>query len=193
VSSHRLLRFLKYPPLLEKESLGLGVPMFAFNDQQLRGVRIDDEAWFVAADACRILGLSVKNVATHVARLDADERRVDRLSFSKTPVTIISRPGLFKLIQRSSKPAAREFDRWVRHDVLPQIMDNGGYVAKDADVEAVIAQAPANPARAELDLMRQVMSAMQAMQDHITKLEAQAVEAAPKVAFVDQYVEVSAS
>nr|WP_086492795.1 BRO family protein [Novosphingobium panipatense] len=37
------------------------------------------------------------------------------------------RLGLFKLVQRSNKPEAGEFDRWVRHEVLPQIMDNGGY------------------------------------------------------------------
>jgi prophage antirepressor-like protein len=55
--------------------------------------------------------------------------------FSKfdSVLTFISRPGLFKLIQRSNKPEARELDRWVRHEVLPQIMDNGGYVMPDAD------------------------------------------------------------
>lgn len=36
---------------------------------------------------------------------------------------LISRPGLFKLIQRSSKPEVRAFDRRVRHEVLPQDSD----------------------------------------------------------------------
>ena len=96
---------------------------FDFNGQNLRSTIIDGEPWFVAADACRCLGLGTKNVTNHAQRLDADERRVERLSLSSTPLTLVSRPGLFKLIQRSNKPEAKEFDRWVRHEVLPQVMD----------------------------------------------------------------------
>jgi ectoine hydroxylase-related dioxygenase (phytanoyl-CoA dioxygenase family) len=56
--------------------------MFAFKGHQLRGVKIDSEPWFVAADACRILDL--KSHATsgaftrHLAKLDADERKLLR-------------------------------------------------------------------------------------------------------------------
>ncbi len=46
---------------------------------------------------------------------------------------LVARPGLFALIARSNKPEAKEFDRWVRHEVLPQVMDNGGYVTRAAD------------------------------------------------------------
>lgn len=90
----------------------------------------------------------------HLRRLEDDERISFRRAdagvliknheavgalFGKydSQLTIISRPGLFKLIQRSNKPEAKQFDRWVRHEVLPQIMDNGGYVMKDADIEEV--------------------------------------------------------
>lgn len=58
------------------------------------------------------------------------------------PVNAVSRPGLFKLISRSIKPEAKAFDRWVRHEVLPQIMDTGGYVTADANVEKVLEAAP---------------------------------------------------
>lgn len=78
------------------------------------------------------------NVTVACAKLDADEKKLHRIEGMSTRGTVVvSRPGLFKLIQRSDKPVAREFDRWVRHEVLPQIMDNGGYVQPDADVQAV--------------------------------------------------------
>ena len=41
---------------------------------------------------------------------------------------IISEPGLYKLIMRSRKPEAKEFQRWVTHEVLPQIRKTGGYI-----------------------------------------------------------------
>jgi prophage antirepressor-like protein len=59
-------------------------------------------------------------------------------------VNHVSRPGLLKLIARSSKPQAKAFDRWVRHEVLAQIMDNGGYVTADADMAKAAAVATAN-------------------------------------------------
>lgn len=98
------------------------------NGHQLRSVLIDGEPWFVAADACRCLGL--RNVTMATGTLTDDEKgfkTFDTLGGSQK-MRVISRPGLFKLIQRSSKPEAKEFDRWVRHEVLPQVMDNGGYM-----------------------------------------------------------------
>lgn len=43
--------------------------------------------------------------------------------------TLVSEPGLYKLIGRSLKPEAKAFDRWVRHEVLPAIRKDGMYVA----------------------------------------------------------------
>jgi prophage antirepressor-like protein len=175
--------------------------MFAYKSQQLRGVMLDGQPWFHATDVCRILGLTTQGgTHMHTVRLEADERKllrkgtnnnsfgVSQLLGTASMATVVSRPGLFKLIQRSNKPEAKAFDRWVRHEVLPQVMDNGGYMTRDADAVAVAEAAPANAARTDLDLMKTVMSAMQAMQARIETLEVEATEAAPKVAFVDTYV-----
>jgi hypothetical protein len=40
---------------------------------------------------------------------------------------IVSEPGLYKLLQTSRKPQAKRFDRWVRHEVLPEIRKTGSY------------------------------------------------------------------
>lgn len=180
------------------------IPMFAFNDSQLRCTIIDGQPWFVAVDACRILGLSTyAGVSIHTQRLDADEKMTVRKGgqvktldpatlavFGKNDsvLSLISRPGLFALIGRSSKPEAKQFDRWVRHEVLPQIMDNGGYMAADANVEDVVEAAPANKLRSDLDLLSQMTSVVEAARARIAELELAEAAAAPKVSFVDNYV-----
>ena len=42
-------------------------------------------------------------------------------------MTLISEPGFYKLVGRSRKPAAKKFDRWVRHEVLPAIRKTGSF------------------------------------------------------------------
>ena len=81
----------------------------------------DNTNWFVASEVCRVLGLAHTGSALRI--LDDDEKGVHNLH---TPggyqnMTIISEPGLYKLIARSRKPEARVFDRWVRHEVLPKL------------------------------------------------------------------------
>ena len=46
----------------------------------------------------------------------------------KAPL-IISEPGLYRLVMKSRKPEAKEFQRWVTHEVLPSIRKHGGYMA----------------------------------------------------------------
>lgn len=128
------------------------IPMFDFNGVRLRGTIIDDQPWFVATDVCRCLGLDPNNASTHCKKLDADERQMRETPKSlqgqgaAPRAILISEAGLYKLTQRSTKPAAAAFDRWVRHEVLPSIRRTGGYVMRDAEVEAVLDQQPSNPA-----------------------------------------------
>lgn len=49
--------------------------------------------------------------------------------------TLVSEPGLYKLIGRSSKPEAKAFDRWVRNEVLRAIRKDGMYVAGEEKVK----------------------------------------------------------
>lgn len=97
------------------------------------------EPWFVAKDVCDILGMSNPSMA--VTALDKDEvAQIDPKDYlgsenrSNQAVNIVSEPGLYKLIMRSRKPEAKEFQRWVTHEVLPQIRRTGGYIpASDTD------------------------------------------------------------
>ena len=86
----------------------------------------DGENWFVAIDICRILGFT--NPWNAVSILDEDEKDYVGISDAMNRIRqtlIISEPGLYKLIGRSRKPEAKEFDRWVRHEVLPTLRRDG--------------------------------------------------------------------
>ena len=107
------------------------IQKFDFRGASLR--TLTDEAgepWFVAKDVCDILELN--NVTEALRPLDDDEKSNFRNSEvaqngGRAPL-IISEPGLYKLIMRSRKPEAKEFQRWVTHEVLPQIRKTGGYI-----------------------------------------------------------------
>lgn len=110
------------------------IQKFDFKGSSLR--TLTDEAgepWFVAKDVCDILGMS--NPSMVVTALDKDEvAQIDPKDYlgsenrSNQAVNIVSEPGLYKLIMRSRKPEAKEFQRWVTHEVLPQIRKTGGYI-----------------------------------------------------------------
>ena len=101
--------------------------IFNYREIPVRTLLLDGEPWWVLADVCRVLG--IKNSRDVVNRLDPDEKGVGQID---TPggnqnMTIINESGLYKVILRSDKPEAREFSRWVTHEVLPAIRKTGHY------------------------------------------------------------------
>ena len=104
--------------------------VFSYNNNEVRTVEKDGEIWFVAKDVCDVLGLTNPTVALEA--LDDDERA--KFFLGRSPVhggggeaNIISESGLYSLVLRSNKPEAKNFSRWVRHDVLPAIRKTGNY------------------------------------------------------------------
>lgn len=102
---------------------------FDFNGIQVR-VLTDEHGnpWFLGADVCAILGTATNHIREY---LDADEitniRSTDiAQNGGKAPV-FVSESGLYPLVLRSRKPEAREFKRWVTHEVLPSIRRHGAY------------------------------------------------------------------
>ncbi|BCZ75878.1 phage antirepressor [Acetobacter phage phiAX1] len=104
------------------------ITLFRFENKPMASV-IDSsgDAWFSAPDACRIL--EIANVTNALRVLDEDEKGLHTMKTlgGEQQVNCVSEPGLYKLISRSRKPEAKRFDRWVRHDVLPEIRKTGGY------------------------------------------------------------------
>ena len=103
------------------------VQVFNFEQMNVRTVEINDEVWFVAADVANALGLS--NVSMSIKALDDDERSKFNLG-RQGEVNVINEPGLYNFIGSSRKTEAKQFMRWVRHEVLPSIRKTGAYQAK---------------------------------------------------------------
>lgn len=98
---------------------------------KVRVVMRGGEPWFVAKDVCDCLELG--NVSQALDGLDDDEKQQLETNIINPDVggrgtLIISEPGLYSLVLRSRKPEAKEFKRWVTHDILPAIRQNGGYM-----------------------------------------------------------------
>ena len=101
---------------------------------QIRTTMVDGDPWFVAADVCQALGLT--NPRDAISILDDDERNTVGISDGirgNPNVNIISEAGLYTLIFRSRKKAAKEFKRWVTHEVLPSIRKTGVYAVNQPE------------------------------------------------------------
>lgn len=101
----------------------------------------DNAPWFIAKDICDVLGTETRDISKI---LDDDEfSNVDSIHIAqnggRAPL-IVSESGFYKLVMRSRKPVAKEFQRWVTRDVLPSIRKHGAYMTPDT-----IRQALADP------------------------------------------------
>lgn len=103
------------------------ISLFSFENTAIRTTVKDETPWFCAADICTALG--VKNHRDSLMHLDDDEKGVvstDTLG-GKQDISVVNESGLYALVLRSRKPAARKFVKWVTGEVLPTIRKTGSY------------------------------------------------------------------
>ena len=102
-----------------------------FNNIEFGRIRVlekEGQPWFVGKDICTIL--EIKNNRDAVARLDDDEKDVvsaDTLG-GKQNFQAINEYGLYSLVLGSRKPEAKQFKRWITHEVIPTIRKHGAYM-----------------------------------------------------------------
>ena len=105
-----------------------------FTNQHFGRVRVvtrDGDPWFVAADVCR--ALDVGNISQAVSRLEEDEIHIilNDTNRGKRSMAVVSEPGLYALVLGSRKPEAQSFRRWITHEVLPAIRQEGAYMTPE--------------------------------------------------------------
>lgn len=107
---------------------------------EIRAININNEPYFIAKDICEIL--DIKNTTQAIQRLDEDERTMLNIG-RQGNTNIVNEYGLYNLILASRKKEAKEFKRWVTHEVLPSIRKTGGYIAGEENMteDELIAQA----------------------------------------------------
>lgn len=100
---------------------------FDYSGSQVRVVMIDGEPWFVLADVARVLGYRDSYAAARVLRDSERGTHSVGTPGGDQQVTVISEPGLYRLIMRSRRPEAEPFQDWVVAEVLPTVRKTGGY------------------------------------------------------------------
>lgn len=155
------------------------IQRFEFKGASLRALTDEaGEPWFVAKDVCDILGMSNPSMA--VTALDKDEvAQIDPKDYlgsenrSNQAVNIVSEPGLYKLIMRSRKPEAKEFQRWVTHEVLPSIRKHGAYMTQQTLDKALTSP----------DFLIQLATKLKEEQEKVKELE-------PKAKALDDFTNI---
>ncbi|SBP90064.1 BRO-N domain-containing protein [Thiomonas delicata] len=127
------------------QAMSTEVMEFSFGDKTFKAtLGLDGQSWFVASEACEILGFGNPRqaVSTHVEEEDRGVHSMDTLG-GKQKVTVVNESGLYALIVGSRKPDAKKFKKWVTSEVLPTIRRTGRYsVEKPASPALGPIQAP---------------------------------------------------
>lgn len=116
------------------------IQTFNFNAAPLRTLTDENgDPWFVAKDVCDVLGYTnaSKTISDHVD--PEDKLNNESLSsLGQRGGWLVNESGLYSLILSSKLPTAKEFKRWVTHEVLPSIRKHGIY-ATEATIDRVLA------------------------------------------------------
>jgi len=126
---------------------------FIFNGNEFRAILKDNQPWFIAKDVCDILGINNVSLAVNGRErinkegqkywsggLDDDEKLMLTVSISgqNREVLFVNEYGLYNLILKSHKPEAKQFKRWVTHDVIPSIRKHGAYMTPEKIEEVLL-------------------------------------------------------
>jgi prophage antirepressor-like protein len=150
---------------------------FIYENRQVRTVEQNNVIWFVAKDVCDVL--DIKNSNDALNRLDDDEKATSVLptQFGNKEMNLVNEPGLYSLILTSRKPEAKQFKKWITHEVLPTIRKTGGYIAnEDMFIQTYLPHADNQTKlmfRATLETVRkqnEQMAIMQPKADYFDKL-----------------------
>lgn len=152
-----------------------GIQTFNFNNATMRTLTdTAGDPWFVLKDCMNILDLG--NPSETVKMFDDDEFSTTEVIDSigrRQRTYIISEPGLYRLIMKSRKPEARDFQRWITHEVLPTIRKHGAYMT-----QKTIDKALTNP-----DFLIQIATKLKEEQEKVRSLE-------PKAKALDTFTNV---
>lgn len=151
------------------------IQRFDFKGESLRALtNMSGEPWFVLKDCMSILDLG--NPTETVKMFDDDEFSTTEVIDSigrRQQAYIISEPGLYRLVMRSRKPEAKEFQRWVTHEVLPSIRKHGAYMTQQTLDKALTSP----------DFLIQLATKLKEEQEKVKELE-------PKAQALDDFTNV---
>ena len=113
------------------------IQTFNFGVNEVRtAIKDNGDVYFCLVDVLPVLGLENRAIS----KFNLDYKGVEKLA---TPtnggiqnITFVNEPNLYRVIFRSNKAEARQFQDWVFNEVLPTIRKTGSYNTKPTELTA---------------------------------------------------------
>ena len=115
-----------------------------FNGHNVEFVVIEEKVLFSAKSIGDILDIKdinsvIRNFTSkQVVKLkNSDMQNVQFRKLNNAGENFLTESGVYKLIMRSNKPYAEEFQDWISDDLLPTLRKTGGYVIENRAIDFV--------------------------------------------------------
>ena len=106
---------------------------FEFEDKIIRIIKHNNEPWFIAKDICDALDiLNNRDALLKIPEKWKAVGKTDTLG-GEQEMTIINEPAVYKIIMRSNKSNAQNFQDKVCEDILPSIRKKGYYKLEEKE------------------------------------------------------------
>lgn len=110
------------------------ISTFNFKSQPVRIQSVNNEPYFCLTDVCFVLGVNRRS--SEAFRLN--EKGCNKIAVPTQggvqEIVFINEPNLYRIIFRSNKSQAIDFQNWVFEEVLPQIRKTGHYQVQQQEL-----------------------------------------------------------
>ena len=150
------------------------ISTFNFKSQPVRIQSLNDEPYFCLTDVCLVLGVNRRS--SEAFRLN--EKGCNKIAVltegGMQEVVFINEPNLYRIIFRSNKSQAIDFQNWVFEEVLPQIRKTGQYSQNEQQNQPLVkpeVRYPASFTGAEIYSLVWLLISHRNMNDLLGELE----------------------
>lgn len=165
------------------------IEIFNFNGQPVREIEIGGNPWWVLKDVCNIL--DIRQVSDVVSRLEKDEVGKTVILDARganQQMYVVNEYGLYNVLLRSSKPIAKDFKRWITHEIMPSVIKHGAYMTRDTLESALLN--PDNLIKLATQL-KQEQDRNSILEATVTDHETKILVLAPKADYYDALVDAN--
>jgi anti-repressor protein len=162
---------------------------------QVRTVVVNGQVMFAATDVARCLGYTNPQKAIRVHCKSAGVNEMDTpTNGGIQKVKFITKGNLVRLVANSELPQAEEVESWIFDEVIPTVLETGGYLAtkQDDTPEEIMARAltiaQATLAKRE-ERLKQLEAETEQQQFTIEIQTEEIKKAAPKVNYYDNHLQ----
>lgn len=127
---------------------------------EVRVITKESELWFVAKDICDILGTKTKDIPSILKNKGIDSIDIPT-NGGIQKMRVISEQSLYKIIFKSRKPFAEEFQDWICEEVIPSIRKDGAYIQGEEEFK--------NNELSEDEFILQAMTILQSKVERLKK------------------------